>query len=162
MDQDPVAAPSDFERQKWQTDVDLRRQELAIKEQEQSRLAVEAVRSRWWNPLVIAIVGATIAAFGSIVVSWWNGRVSQQTESLKAESARIIEAIKAPDLEKAKENLRFLLAAGLIGNPVAANVKKYLDSQPPGRGPLLSSFSWPQPPVPGAEPAVLSLSMSRR
>jgi hypothetical protein len=73
MSEDSAAVPTDYEREKWQTEVDFRRQELSIKEREQSRLAAEAERSRWWNPLFIAIVGATIAAIGSVTVSWWNG-----------------------------------------------------------------------------------------
>ena len=153
MDQDPATPPSGFERQMREAEVDLRRQEVKIKADEQRRLADEAARSRWWNPLFIAIVGATIAAVGNIGVSWWNAKASQETEALKAESARILEAIKV-DPDKAKENLRFLLAAGLISNPLSDNIKKYIDTQPPGKGP---SLSWPQPAVPGAEPAILSL-----
>ena len=90
----------DFEREKRQTEVQLRRKEISIKEAEQSRLAEEAKRSRWGNPLFIALVGATIAAIGNIAVSWWNGRGSEQTESLKGESARIIEVLHTADVKK--------------------------------------------------------------
>jgi hypothetical protein len=121
--------------------VELRRQELSLKEQEQTHAEIAARRSRRWNPLIIAIVGATIAALGSIAVSWWNGRTAQQAELIKAESARILEMIKTGDAEKAKENLRFLLATGLITDPTAATVRTYLKQQPPGQGPVLPSLA---------------------
>src|SRR4051794_1441434 len=119
MDDMPVAVPMDFEREKWQTEVEFRQRELDLREREQDRLAAETRRSRWWNPLFIAIVGATIAAIGGAVVSWLNGTAIQQAESFKAESVRILEAIKTNDPDKAKENLRFLVAAGLNSDPTA-------------------------------------------
>jgi hypothetical protein len=159
MNDEIAAVPTDFEREKWQTELELRRQELSIKEREQTRLATEARRSRWWNPLFIAIVGATIAAMGSIAVSWWNGRTTQQTELLRAESARILEGIRTSDVEKAKENLRFLLAAGLITDPTAESVRKYLDKQPAGQGPVLPGLvplpTLLQPAGPNVEASVI-------
>jgi hypothetical protein len=146
----------DFEREKWQTEVDLRTRELVIKEREQDRLAEEAKRSRWWNPLFIAIIAATIAAIGNIGVSWWNGRVSEQTETLKAESARIIEMIHAADVTKARENLKFLVEAGLVTGTTAANVKDYLAHTPVDQGPLLAGLSWVQPASPTTEASVIS------
>lgn len=142
MDDLPVAIQPDFEREKWQAELELRRRELDIKEREQTRLALEAKRSRWWNPLFIAIVGATIAAAGSVFVSWVNGVASQQAEAVKGESARILEAIKATDTEKAKGNLRFMVAAGLISEPIASKIQEYLTEQPAGQGPVLPSASW--------------------
>lgn len=137
MDNIPAAAQTDFEREKWEAELDLRRRELDLKEREEARLASESRRSRWWNPLFIAIVGATIAALGSVFVTWLNGTSSEETETIKAESARILEAIKANDTEKAKQNLRFLLATGLISEPTASKIKTYLDHQPAGQGPSL-------------------------
>jgi hypothetical protein len=102
VDENPQTAPTDFEQQKWREEMEIRRQELALKDRTESRLAAEAERSRWLNPLFIAIIAATIAAIGNLGVSWWNGRKSQQAEQLRAESARILEAIKTGDVEKAK------------------------------------------------------------
>jgi hypothetical protein len=156
MSEDSAAVPTDYEREKWQTEVDFRRQELSFKEREQSRLAAEAERSRWWNPLFIAIVGATIAAIGSVAVSWWNGKTTQQTELLRAESARILEMIHTTDIPKAKDNLSFLLAAGLITGSTAVNVRKYLEQAAPDQGPLLPSSTLVQPRGPNVEAAVIS------
>jgi hypothetical protein len=143
MDDIPATDPTDFEREKWQTEVEFRRREFDLREREQERLAAEAERSRWWNPLFIAIVGATIAAAGGAVASWLNGNAAQQAEAFRAESARILEAIKANDPDKAKENLRFLVATGLVSGPTAGKVKDYLDKQPAGRGPFLPSAFGP-------------------
>jgi hypothetical protein len=156
MVEETKRSEASFEREKWRTDIELKRQELSIKEQEQKRLAREAERSRWWNPLFIAIVGATIAALGNIGVSWWNGRVSEQTETLKAESARIVEMIHATDIKTVRENLRFLLESGLITGATAANVKNYLAQTPADQGPLLVGLSWVQPSSPQTEASVIS------
>lgn len=146
----------DLEREKWRVEVDLRLREICLKEKEQERLAAEAARSRWWNPLVLAIVGGTIAAVGNAGVTWWNGKVSEQTETLKAESARIVEMIRAGDIRKARENLEFLLDTGLISGPTAGNLKQYLKRTPADRGPLLPSFSFSQPASPNTEAANIS------
>jgi WD40 repeat protein len=137
---------SDFERVKWQTEVKFRCQEIRLKEAEQTRLAEEAKRSRLVNPLFLAILGATIAAIGNIVVSWWNGAVSVQTESFRAESARIIEVLHTEDVKKIKDNLNFLADAGLITGETAAKVKHYISHTPVDQLPLVRGVPSVQPP----------------
>jgi hypothetical protein len=162
--------PSDFERKKWQTEVELRRQELNIKEREEkrlaaelnikereeNRLAIEAARSRWWNPLFIAIVGASIAAIGSIGVSWWNGRSAEKTEAIKAESARIIEMIRVGEMQLVRRNLHFLVESELVTGSTRENLKNYLARTPADQDPLLPSSSWIQPASPMTEASEIS------
>jgi hypothetical protein len=64
--------------------------------------------------------------------------------------------IHATDIPKAKENLRFLLTAGLITGSTAENVRKYLDEVPPGQGPLLPSLTLVQPSGLNLEASVIS------
>jgi hypothetical protein len=130
--------------EKWRKEIEwhevelrLKERELDLKAQEQDRLAMEAKRSRLWNPLFLGVVAAVIAATGGAATSILNGVATTRTELLKAESARIFEAIKAGDSEKAKENLRFLAAVGLIEAATATKIQAYLDIQPTGAGPFL-------------------------
>jgi hypothetical protein len=141
MDDAPTS-PADFEREKWLADLEIRRQELDLKRKEQSR-------TRLTSPLFLAVVGAAIAAAGNAYVSWLNGNVNQQTEAFRAESARILKAIEANEPEKAKTNLRFLIAAGLITDPTASRVAAFIDALPSGKGPVLPSqiAAWAREPV---------------
>jgi len=85
---------------------------------------------------VLAIAGAALATLGNGVVTWMNGRDQRALEdtrsqsaqriqeennkqqvaleNLKAESNRIVEAIKTDNPDTAATNLQFLLDAGLI------------------------------------------------
>jgi uncharacterized protein YjbI with pentapeptide repeats len=124
-----------FEREKWEAeqrrlerDFQLRERELTLKQQ-------EARRSRWWNPLFIAILGAAIAAGGSAYVSWENNKGSQNLEEFRAESARIFEVVKTGNPDIAAKNLSFLLDAGLIQNSVTVgNIRRYLEARKAGEG----------------------------
>jgi len=124
-----------FEREKWEAEQRRLEREFALKERELSFRETEARRSRWWNPLAIAIMGASIAAAGSALVSWQNSRASLAVESLKAESARIFEVVKTGDPDTAARNLEFLLRTGLIQNSVTvAKISAYLSTRKGGEG----------------------------
>ncbi len=125
------------------------REELQLK-QAGHRLSVEEVRrSGWRNPLVVAILAATVAAVGNGVVAVVNGSLQRTIEAQRAESERILEMIKTEgDSDKAAENLSFLLDAGLVHDPaLAASLKSFLDQREPGTGPTL--------PGPRSSPSLL-------
>jgi hypothetical protein len=138
-----VVTPDPSEREKWEADIRLRERELALKEREQENRqheatvqALEFKRSRWSNPLVLAVLAAALAATGNAVVALINGAAQRasderhavvedklqtekaseerQLEESKAEATRILEMIRTADSDRAKVNLRFLLEAGLI------------------------------------------------
>jgi hypothetical protein len=99
-----VRPPDPTEREKWEMDVELRKQELAIKDQEQETKRRELdlrergeKRSRWTNPLSLAVLAGVLALFGNFV----NGLTQQQIERSKAEASRILEMIKTNDPDKA-------------------------------------------------------------
>src|SRR5882724_5846944 len=57
-------------------------------------------------------------------------------QAQQSEQARILEMIKTGSPDKAAENLRFLLEAGLIADPtVREKLSKFLDNRNPGSGP---------------------------
>jgi hypothetical protein len=156
-----------FDREKWETDIRLREREIAVKEREQDikdrevqAKIDEQKRSRWTNPLVLAVLVAALAAAGNAGVALINGILQrsleesraasqnklernkaedeQRIEEAKAEAARILEVIKTNDPDKAAVNLDFLLETGLIINKDRrANLAVYLKSRIPGQGPAL-------------------------
>jgi hypothetical protein len=153
-----------FEREKWVADVRLREREIAVKEDEVRAKSEELKRSRWRDPIVLAVLAAAFAAGGNAVVAVINGNLQRsaderranadnslqamkgteerQLEEGKAEAARILEMIKTADPDKAAVNLAFLLDAGLI---VDADRKRNLDAflrnRLPGQGPALPSVA---------------------
>lgn len=69
-------------------DQELRREDLALRRSEQER-------SRWTNPLVLAIVAAAIAALGNAVVAGVNGRQQRSLERERANANRVLERYKS-------------------------------------------------------------------
>jgi hypothetical protein len=122
---------SEFEREKWEAEYGLRKREVEIKEQ-------DANRSRWFNPLTIAVFVAGLGVVGNACVTLISSQQSRALEDRKAEAARILEVIKT-NPEKAAVNLRFLLDAGLISDPDRRQqLQAFLDKTPADKGPTLS------------------------
>ena len=153
-----------FEREKWRAEVELREREVALKER-------EGARSRWTSPLVVALLAAAAAAFGNALVTLINGsqqRALERTrgnaqlalEESKAESARVLEMIKTGDSDKAADNLRFLLDAGLISDTDrVARLQAFLEQRNPGAGPSLPA---PGSPVQFEQTSALTGAMQSR
>ena len=145
-----------FEKKKWadelstrNKDLEFRQQEILIKSEEVSLKRQEQVRSKWNNPLVIAILAASLAGAGNAVVALVNGRLQTQIEEKKAsssqrlaenqaESGRILEMIRTGDPDKAALNLQFLLDSGLISERDRVDrLSLFLASRKTGSGPSL-------------------------
>jgi hypothetical protein len=104
-----------FEREKWQAEESWRRDELELKRDELGLKRSELSRPRWFNPLVIAILAAAVAAVGNIVVTLvcsheQSRLISDQAaeirrlEQANAEAARILEVLKTNDPDRAVSN----------------------------------------------------------
>jgi len=133
---------SDTSQERWVAEQELRRREVALKERELDFKILDAGRSRWINPLTLGILAAVVAAIGSLAVAVITGRDGRILEQSHAESDRILEMIKTGDPDKAANNLKFLLDAGLISNPtLTAKIRVFLAKRGPGEGPAL-----PAPP----------------
>jgi hypothetical protein len=175
-DQHPTVDPV-FERERWAAELKLREREIKLKENEQKRQLLELRfklreerRSRWANPLVLAVLAAALAAAGNAAVAYLNGsaqRALEQTrgdqqleierskataqerlEETKAEANRVLEVIKTDDPAKAIVNLRFMLDTGLITNESRRQaMSAYLSNLKPGQGPVLPSPSFSPPLV---------------
>ncbi len=150
-------APSDFERQKWEAEHQLKRDELALKQRELEIRSQESLRARWSNPLALAIAGAALAAGGNLIATYYNSQEQRRLESVKAESQLILEVIKTANPDKAAENLNFLVQTQLITDTARKTaISQYVMSRTPGTGVSLPSTTesmlgsaWEQPPVPG-------------
>src|SRR5258706_598269 len=69
------------------------------------------------EPLVVAVLAAAVAAGGNAVVTYLNGSQQRALEEQRSEQARLLEVIRTGNPDKAAENLRFLLDAGLVAEP---------------------------------------------
>ena len=145
-DSDPgLTESSGLEAAKWQFEKAARERELHLKEREQSTREgeLELKRSeqssaRWRSPLVVGVFAAAVAATGNALVSYSNASSQRDLEAQKAEQARILEMIKTGEPDKAAENLRFLIDAGLVVDPsLKKRVTVYLTDRKPGSGPSL-------------------------
>jgi hypothetical protein len=182
----------EFEREKWQADIRLREREIAIREREQDikdrelqAKIDEQIRSRWTNPLVLAVLAAALAATGNAGVAVINGilqrsierdRATSQIEfearkaeenrlleEAKGESARILEVIKTNEPDKAAVNLNFLLQTGLITNKDRReSLARFLETRKPGQGPVLPTARILPSPIEGGSTHVTGTRLITR
>lgn len=134
---------------------ELQKAEIEIK-------LAETRRSRLTNPLSLAVIGAFVAGIASIAAQFVNGnyqisadankhRNDMETESFKAESARILEALRSGDPDKAACNLRFFLDAGLISKPKTREfLQRYIAARNGGSGVYTESTGPTDQPVTGS------------
>ena len=123
-----------LERQKYALEVRLKRREL------QEKKDTSSWKDLLTNPVTIAVVGGVIALFTALVTNHFNSSETLRAEAAKArlaqESAKetlqadlIKKFVESPRAETVRQNLRFLVDAGLIPG-YAESIKKYLDSNP--------------------------------
>jgi GH24 family phage-related lysozyme (muramidase) len=151
-EQDAPLADNTFEREKWAFDCRLREREISVKEREQSTkegdLALkqsEQAGAHWKSPLVVAILAAAVAGTGNAIVAYLNGSAQVVLETQKSEQSRILEMIKTGNPDKAAENLKFLLDAGLIRDAaMRSDLASFLGTRKPGTGPTLPSAFAPR------------------
>jgi Domain of unknown function (DUF1906) len=120
-------AKPDIETRKLYFDVKLRRKALA-QEAEKTRLErdkfnVEQQKSSWGSPLVVAvsagalaILGNALALFGNGLTAYWKSEADLKVEALKQQGNLVLESIKTGDTNRARENLRLIATAKLLGN----------------------------------------------
>jgi hypothetical protein len=123
-----------FERQKYALEVRLKRREF--REKEHKNLWQDLLT----NPVTIAIVGGLITVITALVTNYFNASETRRAEAAKAQLAEqsaketlqadlIKKFVESLRTEIVRQNLRFLVDAGLIPG-YADSIKKYLDSNP--------------------------------
>ena len=126
--------PSQFDVDKWQAENDRAERKLQldaraqdVREEEVKFKREELGRSRWTNPLTVAVAATALAALSNTGAILLNGSLqrnveqekatqSKDLEQSKAEAQRILEVIKVGDPKKVADNLSFLLHSGLISS----------------------------------------------
>lgn len=107
---------------------DLRRADLALREREIHAKESELQRSRWLNPTVVALVGATVALCGNVFVAWYNNQAARkaahdhfQSEQVAAhnqfQSELILRAVSTGDYDSACKNLINMINLHILDDP---------------------------------------------
>jgi hypothetical protein len=139
------AAADQTEREKFEFDKKIRLREIELKEAEATRLAEElkikqreSERSRWTNPFIVAIIGATAVGICSAAVSVLNAKYQRDLadstnqnqgylESVRAENANILEVVKLGDPDKVRRGLCLLVKLNSIKSSATnAGIQSYL------------------------------------
>ena len=116
----------------------LKQRETSVHEAELELKKLDHSSAAWRSPLMISIVGATLAVFGNAALAWWSSSQQRELEAQTAEHALILEAIKTGNVDLAHDNLVFLVDSGLVSNEkIAGRLKRFLDTKAPGTGPTL-------------------------
>lgn len=165
----PAAAAVDpTDREKFEFDREIRLREIKLKEAESTRLAEDSKRSRWTNPFVVAIIGASLVGIGNAAVSVINAKYQRTMldstnqnqgylESVRAENTNVLEVIKLGDPDKVRNGLCLLLKLNSIKSSTTnAAIQSYLaDHQgcPTDAGPKPPVSSRVEPVVPPARRA---------
>jgi N-acetyl-anhydromuramyl-L-alanine amidase AmpD len=139
-DNEATTTPQDStaDEKRKEREIVIKEREVAVKEGELALKRDDASSAAWRSPLVLSVLGAALAAAGNAGVSYFNAKQQRELEDRKSEQARILEMIKTGSPDKAAENLKFLVDAGLITDPtVSANLGKFLKDRKPGTGPAL-------------------------
>jgi hypothetical protein len=140
----PVAVDQ-IEREKFEFDRKIRLREIELKEAEATRLVEElkikqreSERSRWTNPFIVAIIGATAVGICSAAVSVLNAKYQRDLadstnqnqgylESVRAENANILEVVNLGDPDKVRRGLCLLVKLNSIKSSATnAGIQSYL------------------------------------
>lgn len=143
------------ELQLKQSELALKERDVVVKEGELELKRRDASATAWRSPLVLSVLGAALAAGGNAAVSYFNAKQQRELEDRKSEQARILEMIKTGSPDKAAENLKFLVDAGLIfDTTMVGRLSSFLRERKPGTGPSL--------PTPGGNSIAERLSQVER
>ncbi len=128
----------EFDREKFDSELEVRKQELELNRKEQDR-------SPYRSPLFLGILVAVITLVGNFAATIYNGVVEREKivaqsalEDRRAQASLVLEAVKTGDPDAAADNLQFLLDAQLITDE-NGTLASYLKSRDPGTGIFLPS-----------------------
>ncbi len=128
----------EFERDKFESELNIRREELQIR-----RVNIE--RTPFRSPLFLGIMAAVISLLGNIAATMYNGSLEREKivaqnelQDRRSQASLVLEAVKTGNPDSAAENLQFLLDAQLISDE-DATLANYLKSRKPGTGIYLPS-----------------------
>jgi beta-lactamase regulating signal transducer with metallopeptidase domain len=83
------------EREKWQAEQEVKKDELALKKRELDIRETESKRAAWTNPLVIAVFSAAIAGVGNVAATVYSAYQQRAADERKATDTEKLESEKA-------------------------------------------------------------------
>lgn len=98
-------AQLEFEREKWRGELALKEREQAQRQEELDQKKEEARLSRWTNPLVLAIIGATLTGLANVIAISVTSHYQLELEKTKSAATLDLEHKKSTatlDLEERK------------------------------------------------------------
>jgi hypothetical protein len=96
-------------------DLELKKEELALKRAELSAKIESERRSTWFtSPIFVAVATALFGLLGTAVGAVFQGYFNNRLERFKFESSLILKALETEDRTEAARRLQFLSNAGLI------------------------------------------------
>lgn len=149
-----------FERDKFRAEQIWADRDHAQRVSEQAFRESESRRSRWANPLVLAVLAAALAGIGNAYVASKNGETQLQIETQnhirqrsleeqKAEYALMLEIMKSNDPCKAARNLLMAFESGLLPDPNKREpLKVWFAKNADGHSGCVSSSSATPSPAP--------------
>jgi hypothetical protein len=112
---------NDREYQLKQAELGLKEREVSAREREVSARENESHIDWWKNPLILSVLGATLALLGTIFTSYCNNRAANTAEHLRAQSSLVLSVIKTNGNEEdACKNLNFFVRIGWLDDPNGA------------------------------------------
>lgn len=129
-------AQAKFELERWQAEEDIKlklgeleikREDIRLRNDELRIKEKELTRSKWSNPLMLAIVGLATTLLVSTVQSCSQAESNRNLERQRFESTLIQKTLELPTQEKSAERLKFLLQVGLIKDETG-KIKYYVDN----------------------------------
>lgn len=127
----------DLEGRRAHAEISLRNEELKLTERD---VASKEEANKRRDPILIALVVAALGLFGNIFVTWYiqhsahimaveRAKADADLARQKADSDLVLEATKSPDYDTRVNNLKSILALGLVADPsTEARLKNGLDS----------------------------------
>lgn len=98
-----------FEREKWEQERNLKEREIILREREFNR-------SRWLNPLVLAVTAAAIAGAFNAWIALKNGRLAIDLEDRSSQLALIVDQLDISSWEESRRRMVLLADMGVIAD----------------------------------------------
>lgn len=112
----------EFEKEKFQKELDYKKLALDV---EATKEKFDFIKS----PLALAILGGIVTILVNSVANYYSSDNTIKLEKEKLQSELIKKYLEVPDSIGRVENLRFLVASGLVPN-YSAQISAYLDKNP--------------------------------
>jgi hypothetical protein len=111
----------DREYELKQAELALKEREVTAREREVTAKETESYITWWKNPLIVGLIGATLALAGNIITNVFSNRASDKSERVRAQSSLVLSVIRTNGNEEdACKNPNFFVRIGWLDDPNGA------------------------------------------